>query len=42
MVLYCMVENVFHRQIGAYYIGFILIVIMASSKSVENNRIKEI
>lgn len=42
MVLYCLVENVFHRQIGAYYIGFILIVIMASSKSVENNRIKEI
>ena len=40
LVLYCMVENVFHRQIGAYYIGFILIVIMSASNYIENNRIK--
>ena len=41
LVLYCLVENVFHRQIGAYYIGFILIVIMTGSNYIENNRIKE-
>lgn len=28
LLLYCLVENVFHRQIGAYYIGFIMIVMM--------------
>ena len=29
LVLYCSVENVFYRQMGAYYIGFILIVLMS-------------
>ena len=28
LLMYCMVENLFHRQIGAYYVGFILIVLM--------------
>lgn len=41
LILYCAVENVFHRQIGAYYIGFILIVLMTSAKSNQNNRINE-
>lgn len=41
LVMYCFVENVFHRQIGAYYIGFILIIIMASVSTHENNDIKE-
>lgn len=40
-ILYCSVENVFHRQIGAYYIGFILIVLLTSAKSTQNNRINE-
>ena len=42
LIMYCLVENVFHRQIGAYYIGFILIMIMTSVSSLENNDIKEI
>lgn len=42
LILYCMIENVFHRQIGAYYIGFILIVIMTNALPLENNDIKEI
>lgn len=41
LVMYCLLENVFHRQIGAYYIGFILIIIMTSVSSLENNDIKE-
>ncbi|SDW22017.1 O-antigen ligase family protein [Aequorivita viscosa] len=41
LVMYCLVENVFHRQIGAYYIGFILIIIMTSVSALENNDIKE-
>lgn len=41
LVLYCLFENVFHRQIGAYYIGFILIIIMTSALPLENNDIKE-
>ena len=42
LILYCLVENLFNRQIGAYYVGFILIVLMTSAKSNENNGIKEI
>lgn len=42
LIMYCSVENVFHRQIGAYYIGFILITIIGSAKPIENNEIKEI
>lgn len=41
LVMYCLFENVFHRQIGAYYIGFILIIIMTSVCPLENNDIKE-
>ena len=44
LIMYCSVENVFHRQIGAYYIGFILIVLMTSvqnSKGPENTQIKK-
>ena len=42
LVMYCLIENVFHRQIGAYYIGFILIVLVTSTQSSENNNIKNI
>jgi len=42
LLMYCLIENLFHRQIGAYYVGFILIVLMTSVKPSENNRIKKI
>lgn len=42
LVMYCLIENLFHRQIGAYYVGFILIVLLTSVKPEENNRIKNI
>ncbi len=42
LIMYCLVENLFNRQIGAYYVGFILIVLMTSTKTAENNDIKEI
>ncbi|MGB3342630.1 MAG: O-antigen ligase family protein [Aequorivita sp.] len=39
-IIYCSVENVFHRQIGAYYIGFILIALLIGMRSGENKEIK--
>lgn len=42
LIMYCLVENLFNRQIGAYYVGFILIVLMTTAKPAENNRIKKI
>ncbi|SRX52639.1 O-antigen ligase family protein [Aequorivita sp. CIP111184] len=42
LIMYSLVENVFQRQIGAYYIGFILIVLIASAQNKENNSIKNI
>ncbi|MCW5519958.1 O-antigen ligase family protein [Aureitalea sp. L0-47] len=41
MIGYLMVENVFHRQIGAYYIGFMLIVLLSSNFINGNNEQKE-
>ncbi|MDC8002360.1 O-antigen ligase family protein [Aequorivita todarodis] len=42
LIMYCLVENLFYRQIGAYYVGFILIVLMTTAKPAENNSIKKI
>jgi O-antigen ligase len=36
LLMYGLVENLFHRQMGAYYVGFILIVLITSSKTEEN------
>jgi len=41
LVLYCMVENVFQRQMGAYYIGFILIILLSNKSVVQNKIINE-
>jgi O-antigen ligase len=41
LVSYSLVENVFHRQIGAYYVGFILIVLLSSNFLSQNNSVKE-
>lgn len=41
LVAYCMFENVFHRQIGAYYIGFILIVLVSNKMVAQNKTINE-
>ncbi|MBT8262786.1 MAG: O-antigen ligase family protein [Bacteroidia bacterium] len=41
MVSYLLVENVFHRQIGAYYIGFILIVLLSRNFLGQINSVKE-
>lgn len=40
LIIYCSVENVFHRQIGAYYIGFILIALLIGMRPRENKEIK--
>lgn len=39
-IVYCSVENLFHRQIGGYYVGFILIALLLGSRSRENTEIK--
>lgn len=41
LVSYCMVENVFHRQIGSYYVGFVLIVMLIQNQLPENKKKKE-
>jgi O-antigen ligase len=41
LVSYCMVEDVFHRQIGAYYVGFVLIVMLIQDQLPENKKEKE-
>jgi len=41
LVSYCMVENVFHRQIGAYYVGFVLIATLIQYQMEENNDKKQ-
>jgi len=28
LIMYCLFENIFHRQMGAYYAGFILIILL--------------
>lgn len=41
-VCFAMVENVFHRQIGAYYIGFIVLsLLLKNHQEPENPRIEE-
>ena len=32
LICFAMVENVFHRQIGAYYIGFILLSLLIKNR----------
>lgn len=41
LISYALVENVFHRQIGAYYIGFILIVLLSRNFHGQMNAVKE-
>lgn len=41
LVSYCMVEDVFHRQIGAYYVGFVLIATLIQYQIEENKSEKE-
>jgi O-antigen ligase len=41
LISYSMVENVFHRQIGAYYVGFVLIVILIQNQVSENKEEKK-
>lgn len=42
LIMYSMVENLFQRQIGAYYVGFILIVLMTREQEAENNSTKNL
>ena len=42
LLMYAMIENLFHRQMGAYYVGFILIVLMTWTNDQENNKIKNL
>ena len=37
MILFGLVENYFHRQVGAYYIGFVLVILLINNKNVAKN-----
>lgn len=37
MILFGLAENYFHRQVGAYYIGFVLVILLINNKSVAKN-----
>lgn len=41
IILFGMVENYFHRQVGAYYFGFILVMLLINQLNETNNTIKE-
>ena len=37
IILFGLVENYFHRQVGAYYIGFVLVILLINNKNVAKN-----
>ncbi|GAB5400721.1 MAG: hypothetical protein Aureis2KO_23060 [Aureisphaera sp.] len=41
LVCFALVENLFHRQIGAYYVGAIFILLLINGINKENNTVKE-
>jgi O-antigen ligase len=41
-IAYGLVENIFHRQIGAYYVGLILIIVLANSSYKQIDAPKEV
>ena len=40
LLSYCLVENVYHRQIGAYYVGLILIMLLIDNKFSQNKAVE--
>tara|TARA_B100001059_G_scaffold59600_1_gene55038 strand:+ start:1733 stop:2950 length:1218 start_codon:yes stop_codon:yes gene_type:complete len=37
IILFGLVENYFHRQVGAYYIGFVLVILLINNKNLAKN-----
>ena len=35
LISYCLIENVFHRQLGAYFVGFILIILILQNEKIK-------
>lgn len=42
LVLFLLVENLFHRQIGAYYFGFVLIMLLIKPNKPQNQEIEAV
>ncbi|PKA82910.1 O-antigen ligase [Ulvibacter sp. MAR_2010_11] len=40
LIFYCLVENLFHRQIGVYYMGLFLILLLIKNTEIQNNNPK--
>ncbi|MAZ73164.1 MAG: hypothetical protein CMC70_08435 [Flavobacteriaceae bacterium] len=40
LLLFMLVENLFHRQIGAYYVGFVLIMLLIKQNKPQNKEIQ--
>jgi O-antigen ligase len=42
LILFLLVENLFHRQIGAYYVGFVLIMLLIKQNRPQNEEIQTV
>ncbi len=40
-ILFGLVENYFHRQVGAYYLGFVLVILLINNKNVLGEKFNE-
>tara|TARA_R110000787_G_scaffold109035_1_gene217508 strand:+ start:15156 stop:16394 length:1239 start_codon:yes stop_codon:yes gene_type:complete len=40
-ILFGLVENYFHRQVGAYYLGFVLVILLINNKDILGNKLNE-
>lgn len=40
-VLFGLAENYFHRQVGAYYVGFILVILLINNTALTSSELKE-
>tara|TARA_B100000809_G_C15139186_1_gene532164 strand:+ start:3913 stop:5139 length:1227 start_codon:yes stop_codon:yes gene_type:complete len=41
IILFGMVENYFHRQVGAYYLGFVLVILLINNKNILDKKLNE-
>ncbi len=41
IILFGMVENYFHRQVGAYYLGFVLVILLINNKKILDQKLNK-
>ena len=40
-ILFGLVENYFHRQVGAYYLGFVLVILLINNKNISDKKLNK-